>query len=604
VAMLNKRHLARTLAVAMLFAAAGFSYAVSTGSRGTGGDGAEAGTRVVGSSTLRFTNALLIDNPAPTLDVFDLGDACFGSMVTRYITVAGGLRPYSVAAVDLNNFLPLTSSLSLNSSGLLMGTVARPAGLGAGNANLNFIVSAGDSALVSANPNANQAGFTLTMVTCDPNIFRFAVDRINNGVVGQSYTSKLEVLGGDGPVTFSVVPNTLTLDGTPKGNVGGLEAIGLSLSNDGTIVGRPLQAGAVQFTARATDRQSPIRGVALDRSNTVQDQVVTFIIEDNPITSSDYITLSCSVKGDIGKLNKDSIKFSGNVNLSGGAFNSLNGALLKFVIGGASFTGRFNDKGQAESVRGGPLVFADGTRMSVSVNPRTGQMTGSITNASLGVALDGANIANRSTRRYGVAFHIGSAVVGSDLIEFATKRSGNKFQLTYKLGKFGQPLGGAFQLVNVKGKDSATVAGNDGVAWAVKFIAVPRFGVDANAGLDAISSINVRIGNRFDQKINSQFLVSTPSGNTSLIKNNLKGETVSKLTLNSRNFVGTVTTQPLSVFSTGIFAAHSAQGATNFPFGLDVVRTTGNAPFTGEVAKRIIPNAGKGYWTDQHNLRK
>jgi len=73
--------------------------------------------------------------------------------------------------------------------------------------------------------------------------------------------------------------------------------------------------------------------------------------------------------------------------------------------------------------------------------------------------------------------------------------------------------------------------------------------------------------------------------------------------LNSRNFVGTVTTQPLSVFTTGIFAARSAPAATNFPFGLDIDRTAGNADFTGEVGKRIIPNAGKGYWTDQHNLR-
>jgi hypothetical protein len=110
----------------------------------------------------------------------------------------------------------------------------------------------------------------------------------------------------------------------------------------------------------------------------------------------------------------------------------------------------------------------------------------------------------------------------------------------------------------------------------------------------------VHIGTNFNQKIEGQFLTSTDKGDIALIKNNFVGETVSKLKISERKFSGSLLTQPLSFFTTGIPAAHSNNAAAvNIPFGIDIDRNGNNADFSGESAKLIIPNKDKKTWTDQ-----
>lgn len=595
---LSKRHVIRTLALGLVLATAGFCFAVNSAGQRSAAGAPEAGGRAVGSSTLHFTNALLTGAAPLQADTFDLGDACFGSQITRYLSAGGGLRPYGFAEFNksLVSQLAVNSSLGLAAGGCLEGSIVTGS-----ISPLVFQAVVNDSAAVS--PFFTGGNFQLNVVTCPPQMFRFAVDKVNNGVVGQSYISKLEVLGGNKTVTFSVMPNTLTVDGAPKGSTGSLDAIGLSLAADGTITGRPLQAGNVSFIARAVDS---IKRIAMDRQNAVQDQLVTFSIEDNGIAASDYTTISVRVKGDVGQLNKDTVNFSGYINASGGSIKSLNGSDFMFALGGATFKGRFNEKGKVVNQRGGPLVFEDGSRMSASVNARSGQLSGVITNASLAKKIDAINITDRSTRRYSIGMGVCNLLHAADVIEFATKRSGDKFQLDYKLGKTGTPLAGGFQIIGVKGSDKTTIAGLTGVQWAVKFLAIPRFGIDQNAGLDALNSVNVRIGTRFTQKLTT--LTSNARGDTQF-SSKFPGETVSKFQLNSRNFRGQLLTQPLSFNATGIQPASSAGAASaaNFSLGLDLDRTGGNADFSGEAAKHISTgqkaNRKSHAWVDADNLR-
>ena len=616
----RKEFLARTLALGLFMAVAGLTYAASTGNRAVSGPGGMQ-CRTVGSSSIRFTNVLLLDNPFPTVDEYDLGDACFGSTITRYVTASGGLRPYGFSAVQINltsngGLLGLNSTLTFSPSGLLVGSVAS-AGTTLNNSVLDFQVTVKDSTGLTSQAQTLAGNFHINMLTCGGDMFRFAVDSISSAVLGLNYVAKLDTLGGIGTITYNVIPNTLMVNGVPKGVNGALESIGLSFSSNGTVYGRPLEVGLISFTARAVDS---VNNIALDRSNTVTDQVITFNVEDNTVVSTDYSTLSCSISGDLGKLNNDSLKFSGNVNLRGVAINAINGGRFLLRVGGVSFEGRFNQKGQVVNQQGGPLIFADGSQMNVTVNPRTGQLKGSVKKATLGKGLDGVNIVNSSTKRFAVGVIISNTIVASDVLEFASRRAGDKFRLDYSLGKLGTPLAGAFHILSVKGTDKTTVSGTNGDAWAVKFLAIPRFGIDANAGVDAISAIGVRIGTRFSQRISSSLLTSTSNGNTTLKSSNIGGEVVAKFVFNARNFIGFIQTNPLSEFQTGLAQARLVAqdvdlSKANFNFGFDIDRSTNNADFSGDIAKNIIAVApsdkirgtvpgkgGGGIWVDQANL--
>jgi hypothetical protein len=635
--VLSDKNIVRMFALSMVMATLGFCYATATSnSAGRGLDGsagASADSRAVGSSALRFTNALILDRTAPTTDIFDLGDACFGSFVTRYISAFGGVRPYKMSGTaSLNTILAPGSSLSLGAAGCLMGSVANGTVFnGIFSANPGFEIVATDSTGTVVQTARGQ--FFLNMVTCGFNTFQFAVDRINNGVLGQSYISKLETVGGNAPVVFSVLPNTLTVNGTAVGVAGGLEAIGLSLAEDGTIFGRPLVTGLVTFRARATDllrrtaRERPItyvNGIQVTKvPGTALDQVISFNIEENNVSATDMTMLSVAVKGDLGKANKDTIKFSGIVNLSGQGSAILNGSDFAFRIGGATYSGKFNVKGQIVNQRGGPLVFADGTTMKATVNARSGQVKGQINKANLSKLLAADTLTDRSTRRAGMSMVFCSFVAASDMLEFATRVKGNKYAMDYKIGKIGTCLAGGFQMVSVKGSDKLDIAGAEANIWTTKFFAIPRFGIDTNPGLDNINSITVRIGTRFTQVISSPFLLSSAKGAAKLAPQKTKGPIVQKLQLNPLKFTGSLTTTPLSRFATGIStaraAANAGAGNANFNLGFDVDRRPGSADFVGEYGKQLyLPTRGataaggnpkvgatnrQNKWVDSVNLR-
>src|SRR5207249_3459175 len=89
----------RALIMGLVLAVAGFCYVTGTNTSGAGRatGSLDAGPRLVGSSNLRFTNPLL----PGTTNIFDLGDAAYGSIIQRYVTAAGGVRLYTYSPLNL-----------------------------------------------------------------------------------------------------------------------------------------------------------------------------------------------------------------------------------------------------------------------------------------------------------------------------------------------------------------------------------------------------------------------------------------------------------------------------------------------------------------------
>ncbi len=585
---LTRRAFARCISAGLIVAMAGFCIATSQTPESAPG----VGSRMVGSSTLRITNALL-EQRTPDPNLFDLGDAMYNAQITRFLTGAGGVRPYRFAEVNnsLVGQLAFGSSLELTVSGGLIGSVINIANPGAPMVFRATLTDSAGSTLISA-----LGDFQLRMFPQSANMFQFAVDRVNNGLVGQHYVSKLEVLGGSGTVNFSVIAGSLVVNGQPKSTEAGLESIGLSLAHDGTITGRPLQAGNVVFTARATDSanrratsRAPLGGQTYVPT---PDQIISMTIEDNPITATDFTATKVSVKGRVGQFGKDSLTFTGYLNMSGVKTDSLFASEFMFMLGGAIYRGRLNHTGTVVNYIGESLVLNDKSVLTATVNPQTGKVSGRVkkgTFAALLDAQDATRFVNRGTKRYAMAIGVFDSVIASDALAFQTRKVGEKFQADYNAGRIGQQLGGSFQMINVKGTDKRTIVGTIGTTWLAKFLIAPRWGIDTNPGLDALTGISVRIGTRFQTVLSSQMLQTTSKGDTKLTKTKVNYLGVTKLQISQRKGTGSLTTTPIERIYTGLPTASdvTTSATNNFSLGLDFLRRTGNTSFTGEIGKRI-----------------
>jgi hypothetical protein len=607
--------------MALVLGVTGFCYATATCTAVTsrGADSPEAAARLVGSTNLRFTNPLATPNNYPGLPLgptdFDLGDACFGTSIQRYVTCAGGVRPYSYISIstsapanDLLTVLGNNSSAIFGASGYMFGSIAATSRIP-----FSFGVQATDSTGSSGHIKV-QGTFHMNAMLCGAGMFKFAVDNINNGQVGMNYAGQIEAIGGIGTVTYSVLPNTLTLNGLPFGTNGALESLGVSLSADGTIFGRPLLAGQVSFKARAVDSQQRI---AKDRSNSIADQVISFNIEQNLLTSTDYTTLSCSVRGDQTKVNKDTIKFTGIMNLQGNAAPSLRFQTFVFRLGNIVVKGQIDATGKLVTLVGNKLLrLPNGAIFKGKVDPKTGLISATLSKATVAQVLNNTSITDQGVTRLGFQLIVSNGVVAADTLEFLTRRIGDKLQMDYRMSKSGRPLGGAFQILSAVGKDGKTISGTRGDAWRVKFMIIPRFGVDTNPGLDALASINVRIGQRFVQKISSLQLTSTRNGSITMLKPAISTG-VAKLKIDTRKFIGEVQTFPLDTLQTFISPAADVAPPpaknptfpnagvtpgsftnTDFDLGIDMNRTGNNASFIGEYGRFIIGVPGKKVWVD------
>src|SRR5437868_12783039 len=88
------RYGSRAIGMGLVFALAGFTYAVSNFA--PRGEDMAVAPRAVGTTLpLRFTNPyVMMGTVVPNFNEYDLGDAGLGSVITRFVTAEGGLKPY------------------------------------------------------------------------------------------------------------------------------------------------------------------------------------------------------------------------------------------------------------------------------------------------------------------------------------------------------------------------------------------------------------------------------------------------------------------------------------------------------------------------------
>ncbi|MGD0093885.1 MAG: hypothetical protein ABSE73_28585 [Planctomycetota bacterium] len=549
----------------------------------------------MGSTTLRFTNPPVAVAPAE----FDLGDAGFGSTVTRYITADGGLRPYrftSDGPLGLPNVIAgYTTTLQMGLSGVLSGLLPAqllgtnrvplpfPSTIVTGSQGFRFQVVVRDSkgGIGSAVGAATTGFFNLHLVDTLLEPFRFAMDSVPDAHLGAGYLANLDVVGGRGGLTFSVLSISNTVTGAPLT----VDNLGLYLSADGAISGRPLMAGVFALKVRCIDSR---RLIAQSRNGLAQDQVFILAVRDQPVTSSDVATLKFMVHGDYSQAGHDGLQYTALVNMLGQSAASLLNSDFSFRFGGLVVAGRLDNKGRFAGFLPDGIAIA-----KVKVDTVNGLVNISIRNGSFSSVLNSATLSG-ITLREPVEVTIGDIVAGSEVLDLTVQGYGTRYVLNYSFGSKGSNPAGIFQITRVLGRDGTSLSGLAGDSWLVNFLAAPRLAVKdplgRRQGFDDFTGATVRIGASFQQALVSAQLVSAASSLS------FTGDSISyvkSFKLNTTRFVGRLETRVLSatgLYGTGIPLASQAPqfGPLFFPLGLDLARGPADAPFSGEHGRRIF----------------
>ncbi|MFH0939164.1 MAG: hypothetical protein V1899_07785 [Planctomycetota bacterium] len=573
---------------AVFCAALGFSLALATSeSRDT--DNAVAGpvaqSRFVGQP-MRFTNSFFVagTNPAFSLasdsefpqggdvktdpDGFDLGDASFGNPLVRYFSAAGGYLPYTFMLKPLLSGSMIPVSLPMVSrSGKLTGIIAPMVG-----SVLRFAVELTDFVATQ-----RTGIFKLNLFPQITN-FRFAHSQLPTAQLGNSYYTNIEALGGQPPVRFDVLPGSISA----QGGVSCLEDVGLSLSSDGTLIGRPLVAVPIKFTVRASDATA---NTALARMGDTFDQQFTIPVEANTIITTELAATVCKIYGHTISAGADGFTYSGVLDGKGDIAPSLAGSTFTLRVGSASFTGSFDAKGKSFNVKGESLGAQ--SKFAVSFSPRSGRFRVKIRDANLNAALGATNFKSGIKQNVVIALEIG-ALRTCEVLTIAPVVRGEHYRLNYKLGgKESVSACGAFQILSVCGVD-AKANGLTGDRWLVRFLGVPR-GIDGTLDVASASNVTVRIGAVFSQSVNVALKQVRLE-----FKATSKDRGIFQLFLNPESFIHRFQTNFLTKANdTGIPAASETNDAALelkeraqpalFPLGVDF------KGFSGENGRVIIP---------------
>ena len=583
--------LLRKFGLPLIFATAAFSYAVatsplSTASRSTP---ASAHGRSVGSP-LQFTTPFLLagtDDRFPTggnttddPQGFDLGDALQNQPVRRVITATGGEQPYSYA-ISPNLDLPSFGTAiipSLSTIGLLSGNVAAVGSFIRFNIILTDFLATQRTGV-----------FYLRLINA-PTQFRFAQNRLPFAVQGTHYYADLATIGGVAPITYRVVASSVSGSGSPTVAAGArLEDVGLTLTPDGILYGRPLVGGTIRFDVTATDAAGT---TATNRGGGRPLQSFSLTVNASTQARSEMATVQCAIKGSLLTTGKDSFSFSGILDSRAETPPSLAGSALTLRIGSTSVTGNFDAKGRVKTTLPGNQKFTaslSGSRLTIK-----------LTNATLTDAVGARALSGKSTLNTIIGLELVSFRT-SDALQFATLSRSGKYSMNYVLAKRGLPLAGAFQVISVHGSDGVTgdpihlslgtlktkpPAGNpapDGNSWDTTFIALPRFGIEGGKDVKTVfagaTSATIRIGDSFSQQL------SLNQKNVKLeFRATGKDPGVFRLQLNPSNGIHRLQTNVISENDTGISPAIFTKDLTTFPLGLDF---TG---FSGESGKPMAPD--------------
>jgi len=579
-----------TLAAGMFAAMLGFTTALGTSSRETASSapGGSAESRRVGVD-LRITNPFLSTNVrSPGFDPiypnggdtggdpdgFDLGDVTAGSTIVRYINAAGGVKPYSYSLAPLlgssgnpgGPALPLTIP-ELSNAGKFIAAVPLDSG---GAFVLRFDIGVQDAIATQ-----RVGRFKLNLLPRESS-FRHAQNQLPLAQRGDTYHTTLNTVSGALPLRFVVLPDSVFFNGKPLPR---LQDAGLTLATDGTIFGRPLLDGSLDFTVIAKDATF---ATALSRNATRENQPYRLTIEKNGSVNTEFAASSVLLRGNTVLAGADSLAYRGVIDLKGDVLENLAGAPLTLRIGGAAFSGKLNDKGKLA------VKLSPGSQFSVSIS-KNGAFTIKLSGADLNQAIGAAAFADAVDQTLILYLEVGR-LRSAEVLTLPTVVKSGKYSLAYRLGKTGVSQGGAFQVLSVSGADGR-IDEEDGDRWMVRFLGVPR-ALDGAAATEVIAkggNVTIRIGQGF-----SQTVAVTAAKQKLAFKVTSRDKGIIQLTLDSKNFVHQLKTNTLSMGLTDIPTAFVDPQDVNrnapsvFPLGIDMTGISGD---TG----RVIVRNGKSW---------
>jgi len=608
----------RAALLGVLFAMVGFSYAIATTS-GVSESGPGVAARAFSTNPLHFTNPLVSGDR-------DLGDI-LGSGVgfVRWAHAAGGVPPYKFVSTQGKPTSPLVALSKLNPSiligdvflkGEVFGTIAPQKFLPAGP--VRFQIELTDSS--SSNNGAGNTViefFRLTVVNTTQ--FRFAADSVPDAVQFRPYQTSVPVLNGVGTKTFTVT--NIKVNGNAKTSFE--TDVGLSISKgDGTIFGKPIVSGTVTFNVNATDSTNKS---ALSRSGAIGGQPITLTIADNNVVSSDVLATAISVKFDTAVGGKDSISYSGIASLNGQSVSKLGGSQVTLRIAG--YTTPNTPATPATLDLKGKIVKVDAAAKNKNAPTLKAGISAKSVKVQVGKESFGKNGFIGTVTPNGVALavslQVGSAIIGTEVLNFDVKIKDTKVQLTYKLGK-NVATGGNFLVTTVSGKDDTKATNNQVFdSWKVGFVGQ----APAGGNIDAAKSAEVEIGRTFadatglgdvkNGKVSSNVKPASPDGKvTKFSFDNTKGKGSVTTGFIAGNSASAAAFPSGVTGFTGLPSAAAAGDGTSVNFALNVTLfkvaaaatmpkptfgSAGNAVFAGEAGQTIF--AKKTSWSDKNPVK-
>ncbi|HYG75924.1 MAG TPA: hypothetical protein VEK08_13050 [Planctomycetota bacterium] len=634
--MKRKKSLSVLLPVSILTAALGFSFALATSSPEAEPRAAEpprASGRVIGEF-LKFTNPFLqpftsnampnlletdavffpaggdVEDPDDTDEEFpvkgyDLGDACAGGQITRYISATGGFLPYRFLTKPvLDPRITFGSAVLFDPPRLLpfgrlqVGTLPQGAGP------IRFDVTLSD--MISTQVTGR---FRLNLVQCTPDEFRFAMSRLPTAQQGRMYWTNIQTIGGTPPIRFSVTD----VDGTAGKR---LEDVGLSFNpDDGTLFGRVMSAVDVKLTVVATDaagrvakqRFQPDPNVALASS---QSLVIPVIVA--PSVSTEVAGLSAQVKGNVPVPGvatfKDSFVYSALLDPKGETLASLAGTPFVMRVGRRTYfdsaLSRFDENGKIQlalDASGNPISAAGKGkkapgRLDVSFSHASGRLAVKLSGVNLSdaVGVSDGKFTDRTFQPLILGFEVGNLRT-TEVLMLETQKTATRFAMNYALARRGFSRAGAFQIIDVEGIDARAGASQTGTRWLVRAFGVPPQDTAANPAakekfakpkaselVSKATSVDVSIGEEFTQKVT----VALKS-----VRLQFKGTSADaglfSVYIDPRKFVHRVDTNVISEADTAIPMAIDTKDPTVFRFGMNF------NGLKGESGRVIAPNVAR-----------
>lgn len=443
------------------------------------------------------------------ISYFELGDIATGEPFERMIHIAGGNAPYQIvvtAFVEVigGSAVSVTDEIALSDAGVVTGEYI------GGADEIFFDVRVVDSVGVELT-----GIFHLLVDTTGS--FRFAQDRLAGAQLGLNYVTRIQTVnnGGD-PVVFNVEAGTITLGG---GDIDDLEEIGLTLNADGTLYGRPLQTGTLEFTCVADDG---FGGLAVDYKN-IGDlfQVFTVEIEDMTQAMSTVMLFTAEIKGRLEKVQTDSVAIKGILDLNGQLLANLAGHPVTLRIGGGpagtgapygrTYSAIVNGTGKAKSDAlgddgEGEEIVID--KFTFSLNAK-GFFSAKVKATDLLAAVNAENLTDGDDVRIYIEIAIGR-LLAVEALEMPAHVTATRYDMRFALNRQaqkGQPLAGGCQGFAVAATDVGAGGLNPGDKYVLRFFGAPRFGIDGS-DLGGTGSATLRLGDGFEQSMSLD--TSTP----------------------------------------------------------------------------------------------